>query len=201
MCVHVDPNLLSFTWILQGKERDEHLPDDALGWGFVVRYTQRNCSSPKSLFRVATWWTWSAMSDLICTFFNSLSLSFCVSLSLIKRQAVIKRLQFQLFSSHVILWFDYKCCLPALSCITFCGPRALASSVCVHSLQVQLKVMFSVICHMRPLDLTQLGLIQSPLSAMAGGFSYAVQTISTANWRKFNLGIRGTTGMEMILKL
>lgn len=31
--------------------------------------------------RAATGWTWSAMSDLICTFSNSLSLSLSVSLS------------------------------------------------------------------------------------------------------------------------
>lgn len=121
-----------------------------------------------------------------------------LSLSLVKCHAPIKRLQFQLFSSHVILWFDYKPCLPPLSCIPSCGPHALASSVCVHSVQVQLKVTFSVICHMQPFDLTQLGLIKSPLSSMAGGFSYAVQTISTTNWRWFNLGIAWTTVMEML---
>lgn len=90
------------------------------------------------------------ISDLISLFFTSLPLS----AALVKRHAPIKCLPFQLFSSHVILLLDYNPHLPPFSHPPPPHPLlcTLEASVCIHPVQVQLHVMFFVICHMQLLD-------------------------------------------------
>lgn len=143
-------------------QSDEHLPADPVGRGCFVsvvsgRATQRNCSYLKEVLlcsdilnkcMVALAISIYSISDLISPFFTSLSLSAV----LVERHAFIKCLLFQLFSSHVILLLDYNPRLPPLSCIPCCSLRTPEASVCIHPAQVQLHVMFFVICHMQLLD-------------------------------------------------
>lgn len=67
--------------------------------------------------------------------------------SLVKHPAPIKCFALELFSFHVVLLLDYN--PTAASYPSLCTPVA---SVSIHPAQVQLHVMFFVICHMQLLD-------------------------------------------------
>lgn len=119
--------------------RDGRLPDGAVGRRRVVRVTQRNCSSPRSRGVVNKAGLAPAISDGTCTFLPSLPRSSDAALPLNAHSSG----SFVLASSSG--WITNPVFHPSAAPP---GPCTLASGA-IHSAQVQLKVMFSVICHKR----------------------------------------------------
>lgn len=124
------------------------------GWLYQSGGRQEKLILSHKVYSAVTTWTNDNIHGLdnTCLSHSRSDPLFCASHSLsaaaVKSHAPIKCLPFQLFSPHVIPLLDYNPLHPPLRASPS-APLHTGSSVSIHAVQVQLHLMFSVICHMQ----------------------------------------------------